>query len=81
VASVFTLMMNPGRRRADPEPVGVDLTGAFLVGTAVWIIALVVTLIRWHTGDGTSTSVWTCVAGIVGGFGGLAWARHVRPLS
>jgi len=79
VATVFSLIMNPNRRRADPDPLAMDLTAAFLVGLGVWFIALVVTWIRWRAGDGTVTSVWTCVAGVAGGFAGLAWARHTRP--
>lgn len=79
MASVFALMLDPSRRRPDPAPLAVDLTGAFLVGLGAWVVALVVTWIRWRVGDGTSTSVWTCVAGVAGGLVALMWARHVRP--
>lgn len=79
VASVYELITNPGRRRGEPKPLVVDLTSAFVVGLGLWIIALVVTWLRWHAGDDTSTPVWTCVAGVAGGVVALVWARLTRP--
>ena len=79
MASVYELITNPSRRRGEPKPLVVDLTYAFLVGLGIWIIALVVTWLRWRVGADTATPVWTCVAGVVGGLVALVWARLTRP--
>ena len=78
MATVRELILNPGRRRPDPAPLAVDLTGAFLVGIGAWFVALIVTWIRWSSGDVPATSAWTCVAGIALGLGALVWARRTR---
>jgi hypothetical protein len=57
---------------APVEPVDVPTRTVVLVGTAVWVIALVVTLLvpGLHTGS-RSWWPWTCVTGIVLGL--FAW--------
>ena len=77
--SVFTLMMNPDKRRTDPSPTPVDLIKMISVGLAVWVIALVTTWIRYRTGTGELESLWTCVAGVTGGVLALAWAKLTNP--
>ena len=72
------LILYPGQRRPDPAPVTLDLTIVCLIGIAAWVLALVVTLLRWRAGDVPITSAWTCVAGIALGILGVAWARHLR---
>lgn len=79
MASVIELILHPSRRRPDPAPLAVDLTKVFLVGLGAWVVALVVTWFRWRSGDVASTSVWTCVAGVVLGLVALVWARTTRP--
>nr|PZN41033.1 MAG: hypothetical protein DIU60_17845 [Actinomycetota bacterium] len=58
-------------------------TATFLVGTALWAIALVVLLIA-RPAAAEPWWPWTCVAGIVGGLFGLWYSRrykhrHVPP--
>ena len=79
MAKVLQLILYPGQRRPDPAPLAVDLTGVFLLGIGGWIIALVVTLLRWNAGDVPITSAWTCIAGIVLGIAAVAWARYTLP--
>jgi hypothetical protein len=79
VPSVFTLMMNPDKRRADPSPTPVDLVKMISAGLAVWVIALIATWIRYRTGNGELASFWTCVAGVGGGLLALAWAKITDP--
>ena len=78
VTSVFSLMLDPSRRRPDPAPLPVDLFQMLLVGIALWCVALVATWLRWRTGAVPTESLWTCVAGIVGGVVALLWARFVH---
>jgi len=63
----------PNRR--DLEPLQTNNTATFLVGIALWAVALVVLLIvqpdpehRWW--------IWTCVVGIGGGVFGLWYSRR-----
>lgn len=63
-------MSQPNRRNL--EPLQTNDTATFLVGTALWAVALVILLIlqpaeRWW--------IWTCVAGVGGGLFGL-WYVH-----
>ncbi|HSO64603.1 MAG TPA: DUF2530 domain-containing protein [Ornithinibacter sp.] len=55
---------------APTEPLAVPIRTIVLVGTAIWAVALVVTLVvpALHTGE-RSWWPWSCVAGIaLGGF-------------
>ncbi len=55
------------------EPLDVDAVRTVQVGTALWAIALVVTLVFRDTltDDGRSWWIWTCVAGVLLGLVGL----------
>ena len=77
--SVFTLVMNPELRHADPPPLPVDLVRMILAGLGAWTVALIVTWLQFFTGDGLIESVWTCMAGVSGGVLALAWAKLTRP--
>ncbi len=62
-----------GPRRPAPPPLRVDTARVVLAGTALWVVALVVVLLL---GDRVAPVwTWTCVAGIVLPFGGLAIMR------
>lgn len=52
-------------------------TATFLVGTALWAIALVVLLIA-RPAAAEPWWPWTCVAGIVGGLFGLWFSNQAR---
>ena len=68
--------MHPERRLPDPEPARVDLRRVILVGTAVWLVALVIECVRWANAvDGAARGVAICVAGIALGAYGLVWVR------
>jgi hypothetical protein len=69
------LILYPSRRRPDPAPLSVNRGRVALVGIGVWVVALVVTWVRWRVGDASSTSVWTCLAGIGLGLAALVWFR------
>ncbi|HJX43580.1 MAG TPA: DUF2530 domain-containing protein [Geodermatophilus sp.] len=59
--------------RPAPPPLHVDTARVVLAGIAVWVLALVVVLLLGDRLDRMWT--WTCVAGIVLPFGGLAIMR------
>jgi hypothetical protein len=64
-------------RRPDPEPVQSDDVAIVTLGTGLWALALVATLL-WRerlTADGRDSWVWVCAAGL---FLGLVGVRHVR---
>ena len=47
----------------------------FLIGMAVWALALVVCVVLWRTDVIGTTPVWSCVAGLALGVVGLVWER------
>ena len=63
-------------RRARPEPLATDGVAAVAVGTGVWGVALVVTLVL--SDDGRLWWVGTCVCGVVLGLIGLAYSVRRR---
>ncbi|MBX3098604.1 MAG: DUF2530 domain-containing protein [Salinibacterium sp.] len=62
--------LKDSERRPDPAPVVTDDRAAFLVGSGLWVIALVAALLLapqpWFG--------WTCVAGLAIGAIGLGWS-------
>ena len=62
----------PETKRASPPALEADTPRLVIVGTAVWVVALVVGLVTDRGGDW----VWTCVAGIVLGVLGYVVARR-----
>jgi len=60
-----------------PPPVQVDLARVTLVGSALWLVGLVVTLVLAATRTTAWTPVAVCVAGLALGALGHRWAvRH-----
>lgn len=77
VPRLIELLIHPERRLPDPEPARVDLRRVILVGTAVWLGALVIECVRWaNAADGAARGVAICVAGVALGAYGLAWVRR-----
>jgi len=77
VSRLIELLLHPERRRADPEPARIDLRRVFLVGIAVWLLALTAECIRWAGGaDGAVRGAAICVVGLALGFVGLRWDRR-----
>lgn len=70
------------QRRPDPEPLRTDGRRSVLVGTALWVALLVVSLVVRDdlVAAGRGWWTWTCVAGAVLGLVGLAYLHH-RALS
>ncbi len=65
-------------RRPDPEPLRTDDRATILVGIALWVVALVVTLVLHGrlAADGRSWWTWTALAGIGLGILGLDYLRR-----
>lgn len=58
-------------RKPDPPPLRTDDVRTVWVGTGVWAGALVVSLVL-----GEAEAAWTCVAGVLLGFVGVAYMRR-----
>ena len=68
------LWLKDSERRPDPAPVKTDDRKAMLVGTAVWVVALVVVLLLRPLGaSGNVRLLWTCAAGIALGLLGIVY--------
>ncbi|KGM10263.1 DUF2530 domain-containing protein [Cellulomonas carbonis] len=59
-------------------PVQLDVRRVFLVGIAVWVVALVVTLVLLGLGRVEGRAVATCATGVVLGLLALVWERRHR---
>ena len=68
----------PGPRPV-PQPLRVDTGRVLLVGIALWLVALAVTLLvpSLHEGE-RSWWPWVCVAAVVGGLLALTYVRRGR---
>jgi len=68
----------PGQRPV-PQPLRVDTGRVLLVGIALWLVALAVTLLvpSLHEGE-RSWWPWVCVAATVGGLLALTYVRRGR---
>jgi hypothetical protein len=67
----------PAPRRPAPEPVETDVVAVVTVGTVLWAVALIVTLVLHGrlAEHGNGDWVWITAAGL---FLGLIGIRHVR---
>ena len=61
----------------EPQPLDVDIARLVAIGTAIWGVALVVTLLvpALHQAD-RQWWPWTCVAGMLGGAVALLFVRR-----
>jgi hypothetical protein len=75
VPSLLELVLHPDRRKPAPAPVPVSLAPAFVVGSALWLVTLVV-MILWPGFVVTPTVLATCLMGAVIGALGVVWARR-----
>ena len=57
----------------------VDLRRVMLVGTGVWAVALVVTVVLALVGTLDWAAAWVCGVGTLLGFAGADWARRNPP--
>ncbi|MEO6943648.1 MAG: DUF2530 domain-containing protein [Lacisediminihabitans sp.] len=69
------LWLKDSERRPDPTPVKTDDRKAMLVGTALWLVALVVLLLflRQIVENDGVWLLWTCAAGLALGLLGLLY--------
>ncbi len=67
-------------RRPDPEPLRTDDRATILVGTALWTVALVVTIVLRDrlAAAGNGWWTWTTLVGIALGGVGLLYVRRQR---
>lgn len=63
------------------EPVRLDLRRVFLVGIALWTVALVVAGVLAASGSVAATGVATCATGVLLGGAALLWERRHRDAS
>jgi len=77
VPSPFATLLHP--TRTTPPPVAIDLERVVLVGTGVWVLAMVATGILALTGEVEWDLVWVCATGAALGLVGADWARRHRP--
>ena len=68
-------IVDPHERRPSPKPMQVDLRKAFILGTVLWTIALVVCICCWQFGHNLwfRTSTVICASGVVIGLLLLVW--------
>lgn len=69
------LWLKDSERREDPPPLKTDDRKAFLVGTVLWAIGLIVVIVMQPAlaESGQAWWLWACVAGLVVGALGLIY--------
>jgi Protein of unknown function (DUF2530) len=70
-------------RRVDPEKLDVDGVPMVVIGTVLWGIALVLTIVFRHTLSDHHHGwwVWTCLAGFTLGLIGIPYMRRFQRRS
>ena len=66
-------------RPSELEPVHLNLRRIFWVGIALWVLALVVSLVLTATGHLDGRIPWICVTGAGLGFLALLWESRNTP--
>ena len=74
----FAPIIDPAVRKPAPKPVRVDLRKAFGIGTGLWAIALIVSLVLLAFDRDTMPLVAMCVCGVVIGVLLLIWEYFDR---
>lgn len=69
-----TLLHVTQQRRPEPRPLQTRDAQTILVGTGLWVVALVVVLLVVRPAD--DRPIWTCVVGIGLGVFGLFYVRR-----
>lgn len=67
-------------RRPAPEPLDTNATPVVLIGTALWVVAGLLLLSRYHrfVHAGHGWLLWTCLAGFVVGAALYGYEHHRR---
>lgn len=71
-------IFDPTARRPSPKPVRVDLRKVFLIGTAVWMAALIVCAMLLALHVPALKELVVCVAGVLVGIILLIWEHFDR---
>lgn len=71
-------IFNPHARKPSPKPVRVDLRKVFIVGTCMWIVALIVCFLLSSAQIISQRAVLVCAAGVLIGFVLLIWEHFDR---
>lgn len=75
----FAPIIDPAVRKRAPKPVRVDLRKVFLIGTAVWLVALIVCAVMTAMGvDGLKGALIICAFGVLFGVMMLIWEYFDR---
>ncbi|RBP97398.1 DUF2530 domain-containing protein [Bifidobacterium aemilianum] len=71
-------IFNPDARRAAPKPIRVDLRKVFVIGTSLWTVALLVSLILLLLDVKALPLVVVCASGVLIGLAMLVWEHFDR---
>ena len=76
----FAPIIDPHARRPMPKPVQVDLRKAFILGTALWAVALVICGCCWFFAHIAwfKLATFICACGVAIGFAMLIWEHFDR---
>ena len=75
----FAPIVDPTVRKSAPKPVRVDLRKVFLIGTALWVVALIVFGVLVAVGvDGLKDALIICAFGVLFGMLMLVWEHFDR---
>lgn len=75
----FAPIVDPAVRKSAPKPVRVDLRKVFLIGLALWIVALIVCSVLVAVGvKGVQDALIVCAFGVLFGVVMLIWEHFDR---
>lgn len=74
----FAAILNPEVRKPAPKPVRVDLRKTFLIGSALWSLALIICIILVTLGIDAQRYLIMCAAGLIIGVMMLIWEHFDR---
>lgn len=74
----FAAILNPEVRKPAPKPVRVDLRKTFLIGSALWSVALIVCAILVTLGIDAQQYLLVCASGLIIGIMMLIWEHFDR---
>ncbi|OZG61385.1 MULTISPECIES: DUF2530 domain-containing protein [Bifidobacterium] len=74
----FAPIIDPAVRKPAPKPVRVDLRKVFGIGTGLWTVALIVSLVLLVLHYDTVSFVILCAAGVIIGVLMLIWEYFDR---